>query len=583
MTSKNLKKSSVIESEVNVVEWARQQLVDVYGYSLDQIRTEVPLAGDLRRRADIVVYADKSCKKAIVVVECKSLSISDAYFRRALRQASEYAESVDAKYIWATARIRNAFAVKGDLDNNKWKPIANIPKVGEDSVGVYSCGSSDHVNAKRHSVFALTIASQEELVLRLKAAFKVLWYDGAMNMDMALNEFVKVLFCKIEDESRNCDGGGAYAFQITESSSDGEDPAEMLLRRITDIHEEIREELPTFLRAPLQMTPSQIKSVAECLADISILDMGMDARAGAFGEFLRYAIGDGRLQASTPRRLVEFIVTLLPLYNDARVIDPSCGIGDFLIAAARKTRVDVCGLDVSARVSELAKINTMLCNISSVKIELCDSLLPIGEIARLTGIKSIAPESFDFVLMHPPFGIKINTEWREYIKEYELSSVGSDFTNPTRHQRLRKHIEVELMLLEQGWRFLRAGGWLAVILPQGVLFNSTLRYARQWLMERFRIAAIVALPRGALSETGTNIASSVVLMRKRSDDQVNKILLDKKSVTNELCESELSEMVSGFLPNESVFVSLDDNVLALDSQTANDLAEFISRVNTDIV
>lgn len=93
MTSKNLKKSSVIESEVNVVEWARQQLVDVYGYSLDQIRTEVPLAGDLRRRADIVVYADKSCKKAIVVVECKSLSISDAYFRRALRQASEYAES----------------------------------------------------------------------------------------------------------------------------------------------------------------------------------------------------------------------------------------------------------------------------------------------------------------------------------------------------------------------------------------------------------------------------------------------------------------------------------------------------------
>lgn len=86
--------------------------------------------------------------------------------------------------------------------------------------------------------------------------------------------------------------------------------------------------------------------------------------------------------------------------------------------------------------------------------------------------------------------------------------------------KARTSIKTEILFCERVWHFLKPGtGRVAIVLPDGILTNSSLQGVRDWLLARFQLLAVVSLPQEAFQHSGAGVKASVVFMRKRAEDE----------------------------------------------------------------
>lgn len=124
--------------------------------------------------------------------------------------------------------------------------------------------------------------------------------------------------------------------------------------------------------------------------------------------------------------------------------------------------------------------------------------------------------SFDLILTNPPFGAQVSLAERPYLSSYDLGNQ----TQKNGKQKPRKNQKTEILFLERIWQFLKPeSGRAAIVLPDGMLTNSSLQYVRDFLLERFVLLAVVSLPATAFSHYGAGVKSSLVFVRKRDDDE----------------------------------------------------------------
>jgi type I restriction enzyme M protein len=115
---------------------------------------------------------------------------------------------------------------------------------------------------------------------------------------------------------------------------------------------------------------------------------------------------------------------------------------------------------------------------------------------------------FDFILTNPPFGATVKRSEHQYISEYELGRNGN---------KVRDNQKTEILFIERCIDFLKPGtGRMAIVLPDGILTNSSLQYVRDFLMEKTQVLAVVGLPSYAFSHYGAGVKSSVVFVRKKA-------------------------------------------------------------------
>ena len=91
-----------------------------------------------------------------------------------------------------------------------------------------------------------------------------------------------------------------------------------------------------------------------------------------------------------------------------------------------------------------------------------------------------------------------------------------------------------MLFIEQCWRFLKPGGTLAVVVPDGVLTNSSAQYVRDWMEEHYRIVSVVSLPQDAFKATDAGVKSSVLFLQKLTEKQTEQIQAAKEKVQNRL-------------------------------------------------
>ncbi len=60
---------------------------------------------------------------------------------------------------------------------------------------------------------------------------------------------------------------------------------------------------------------------------------------------------------------------------------------------------------------------------------------------------------------------------------------------------------------------------MAIVLPDGILTNSSLQYVRDFLMEKSQVLAVVSLPQFAFTHFGAGVKSSLVFVRKKKDNE----------------------------------------------------------------
>jgi type I restriction enzyme M protein len=160
----------------------------------------------------------------------------------------------------------------------------------------------------------------------------------------------------------------------------------------------------------------------------------------------------------------------------------------------------------------------------------------------LTFIKKKNPKikqnAFDLVLTNPPFGsvIKSTEKGRGYLEQYKLSNYiskpvnGIEFDDSSQSEsdvkrgaksvKTRTSVKTEILFLERVWHFLKPGhGHVAIVLPDGILTNSSLQSIRDWVLEHFQILAVVSLPQFAFAHYDAGVKASILFMRKLSDNE----------------------------------------------------------------
>lgn len=553
------------------------KLIIDYHYPERHIRQFVPVTmGSDIKEADIVVYDDEMCLTPHIVVECKKQDISEAEFLQAVNQAYSYAYSLpcDVKYVWVTSGIRNEY-YEVDKNQNTRNQIPDIPQYGVDKIAsykyVYGAQYMEHEEGEQQ-FFDLSVIDQSELTRRFKQAHEALWAGGQLNPSDAFDEMDKLIFCKIWDERKPRKIGEPYDFQIITVPKQEEKDAykrrakenENLLNRIKALYEEGRKRDKEVFRDDIHLTPEKVRTVVGYLESVNLGETDLDSKGRAFETFMGSFFRGNFGQYFTPREIVKFIVDVLPITKDSKVLDTSCGSGGFLLYALNKVREqatdyypryksdtkdyakwfpywhdfaekNLYGIEISEQISRAAKMNMIIHDDGHTNVITSDGLISDEEIFAKTSNQGFKYGTFDFIITNPPFGSTVRLSEQAYLKTYQLGKKEEDWLAvKAQPENNRDGQNTEVLFIEQDYKFLKEGGFLAVVLPDGILTNSSMQYVRTQIEDWFRIVAVISMPQTAFTANGAGVKSSVLFLRKWKKDETDKLVQQKKDIESRL-------------------------------------------------
>lgn len=580
--------------------------------------------GSDKREADIIVHEDASWDSPKIVVECKQQQVSQQEFNQAVNQAFSYANALSGtvKYLWVYSELLSEF-YRFDKERDLREPLSDLPHYGSDSVAPYQFvkggGKREYTDAKEktHTQIFKDIkrVTEEELTRRFKQAHDALWAGGQLNPSEAFDELDKLIFCKIWDEKYNVQNGELkrrkkgeiYDFQIiTVQGKDEEDTVQKTNKALADRIRKIYKAGKSFdkevFKDDIRLSDERIRTIVNYLQEINLGETDLDSKGRAFetfmGSFFRGEFG----QYFTPRAIVQFIVEALPIKNTSLVLDTSCGSGGFLLHALDKVRTqaneefpdynddkdeyvgwhdywhtfaekNLYGIEINEQIARTAKMNMIIHDDGHTNVVSVDGLLNDEDVYKFTSNKGFKYNRFDFIITNPPFGSSVKQNEKSYLKNYFLGEKHPDWLDyKNTKKEVRNNQSTEVLFIEQCFNYLKEGGYLAVVIPDGILTNSSLQYVRDAIEDWYRIVSVVSMPQTAFSATGAGVKSSVLFLKKHTKAHTQKLKDLKVQIQNsiktefdyinkiEVWDKEKKQIIKdldGF-PNKERFVSVKE-------------------------
>ena len=587
------KQRNFLDPEEQVEAEAFIKLVIIYNYPIQRIKLyEKVTMGSSTKEADLIVYEDDQCTNPSIIVECKKQDVSEAEFLQAIEQAASYAYALSGtvKYIWTTSGIKDSY-LQIDKERKTRIQIPNIPILGK-AVPRFSYVKGGRLSGEdagndpyKLQYFDLEQVSESELTNRFRKAHQSLWAGGELNPSDAFDELDKLIFCKIWDERKPRKKGLPYDFQIfdiakpknaTQEVIDSIEKqiTEELANRIYALYEEGRNKDKEVFKDNIRLTPQRIRTVVSYLQGINLSKTDLDSKGKAFETFMgAYFRGDFG-QYFTPRNIVKFIVDVLPITNFSKVLDTSCGSGGFLLYALDKVRQqageyyedgtidhynhwhdfasnNLFGIEINEQIARTAKMNMIIHDDGHTNVISCDGLLLDNTIIDKTENKGFKYGSFDVIITNPPFGSSIKQTEKAYLHQYSFGNKDIDWLD-TKNTAVknRDSQNTEVLFIEQDRNFLKEGGYLAIVIPDGIITNSSLQYVRDMIEEWFRIVAVISMPQEAFNANGAMVKSSVLFLKKWTKKQSQLIADTKHKIQDDIKKEAKYETVIKKLESE---------------------------------
>ena len=365
----------------------------------------------------------------------------------------------------------------------------------------------------------------------------------------------------LDEKNPRIADGTPYEFQ----RRDGE-TINQLAERIERLYSVQQEREPGVFTDGIEVEPPILARCVEHLEGISLDRTDLDTKGVAFEEFMGGFFKGDFGQYFTPRELIAFAVQILDPDNDDLILDPACGSGGFLLYALdhvrRKAdkrfpnhRTDpnqvlphfnywngfaqnkLFGIEINDEIARVAKMNMIIHDDGHTNVVDHDALDFQQNLQARH--KDLTENKFDMILTNPPFGAVIRrTEKGDgYLEQYDLRRYlnknnypGKDITGEDvpagaksgrRAVRERASVKTEILFLERIHSFLNPGsGCAAVVLPDGILTNSSLEGVRHWILENFQLRAVVSLPQFAFAHYDAGVKASIVFLRRLDDGEV---------------------------------------------------------------
>lgn len=330
-------------------------------------------------------------------------------------------------------------------------------------------------------------------------------------------EMVRLIFCKLTDEYQTRGSSKPPRFQV----HDGESRQDTR-KRIIDLWRETRDGhlgSPIFKdNETIEIDDYSLSLIVSKLQGYSLLETDRDVVGDAFEVFSEKQFAGEKGQFFTPRAVVKMIVSMISPQKTETVLDPACGSGGFLVAALNHIAGDTSneekreiaehclfGIDKESDLSKICKAHMSIIGDGKSNIVTADSLDNPKQWEHEAQAKFTEKDGtlkqFDVIMTNPPFGSKIKVDKPEVLAQYDLAK--SQGTPP------------QVLFIERCIRFLKPGGRMGIVLPDGILGNGQDSYIREWISRNAKVKAVVDCPTATfMPHTGTK--TSVLILEKHT-------------------------------------------------------------------
>lgn len=369
---------------------------------------------------------------------------------------------------------------------------------------------------------------------------------NAKGIDDSFDEIFKLIYAKLYDE------WAAINLPARERKLQfriyGESPEELKTKITNLLREAARKWKGIFSQTEnIVLTPNHLYICVSFMQGIKLFNSNLNVIDEAF-EYLVTEIAKGKKgQYFTPRHVIDMCVKMMNPKIDESVIDPACGSAGFTVhtifyVAGEKFSAEglpphiveyagerVYGIDTSPRSVKISKaINliagdgkTNIYELNSLESDKWDAVGKAGFKDMLTQFDDPTKNDenqqkykyfdFDLVLTNPPFAGNINE--KDILKQYVLAE---------KNGKTVSKMGRDILFIEKCLNFLRPGGRMAIVLPQGRLNNSSDLAIRNFIFDKARLLAVVGLNVNTFKpHTGTK--TSVLFLQKYTDEQLAHI------------------------------------------------------------
>ncbi len=406
--------------------------------------------------------------------------------------------------------------------------------------------------------------ANESLVKTFKRCHDYIYGNEGMKKT-AFWELLNLIFCKLYDEKRRtleAKKGISYRRKFWVGVNELNTPVGQanVARRIKGLFEELKasESFSDVFDGNEAITLSDrgLAYVASELSKYSFIDATVDVKGTAYETIVSNTLKQEAGQFFTPRNIIKCMVEMLDPDQNTRVLDPACGSGGFLVIVLDHVRRKIAknmfpelngplleakynspeidelvseyakkmifGFDFDPDLKKAARMNMVMSGDGHSNVYNINSLeYPNGSKPDVPKIAKAVQESiaqsedkdfhfetaagnaqgkFDMIFTNPPFGAKVEVD-KEIAANYELNS-----TAP------------EVLFIEACYNFLKPGGKMAIVLPDGILGNPNMESVRIWILRHFKLLASVDLPvETFLPQVGVQ-ASLLFLQKKTSEE-----------------------------------------------------------------
>lgn len=515
------------------------KLVHEYGYPVERMELErVINFGREKKRADIVIFSKTNFTAEEIIVELKKPKLKDGK-----EQLKSYCNATGAIIgVWTNGDQISYYHRK---DPNYFEDIPNIPKENQKLRDILTerwtiddLVKKDKLVSEKKSLKGLIEEMEDEVLANA-------------GVDV-FEEVFKLIFTKLYDEMES----GRDKTRTLEFRNYG-DTDEDLKNNIQKLFNKAKKKWEGVFNddEKILLTASHLAVCVASLQDVKLFNSNLDVVDDAFEYLMSKSQKGEKGQYFTPRYVIDMCVKMLNPKKDEKMIDTAAGSCGFpvhtifhvwkniltekgipqshLFTTEKKppecedyVKENVFAIDFDTKAVRVARTlnliagdgRTNVMHLNTLDYERWDDFTKDEEWEDIyhdgwKGLRTMRATKnqnrdfgFDILMANPPFAGDIKES--RIITKYELGKNDKG--------KYKTQVGRDILFIERNLSFLKDGGRMAIVLPQGRFNNSTDKYIRDFIAERCRILAVIGLHVNVF-KPHTPTKTSVLFVQKWDD------------------------------------------------------------------
>lgn len=554
-------KEIVLKPEEVVRQLYLMKLIKEYGYPKKRVALEHSIHfGREVKSADIVIFDKDRPTVEYIIVEIKKPKLQDGK-----NQLRSYTNATGAPIaVWTNGGQISHYNRK---DPNYFEDITDIPKADQtledilkERFTLKDLIIKDKIPNEGKSLKTIIQEMEDEVLANagvdvFEEVFKLIFtklYDelqskkDKMRLEIYLEDKlskedrgdydkVKEVLSKLDDSN----------FRVLEFRNTGQSESE-LKKKIQKLFNEAKAKWPGVFdeASQIQLSPSHLSVSVSSLQDIKLFNSNLQIVDEAFEYLISKSAKGEKGQYFTPRHVIDMCVKMLNPKAGEYMIDSAAGSCGFTVHTIfyltghlfqnteiseeeKENVLKVFGIDFDEKVVRVARTlnliagdgNTNVLHLNNLDYDRWNETINNrdwlatygGGLKRFEALRkdpiSYKEFNFDILMANPPFAGDIKES--RIIHKYDLGY--------NEKQKPKSKVGRDILFIERNLNFLKPGGRMAIVLPQGRFNNTSDKNIREYIAEKARILAVVGLHVNTFKpHTGTK--TSVLFVQKWNDN-----------------------------------------------------------------